>query len=178
MLHTDHGSLKWPHFLNEPEGQLARWLEHLQEYNFDIQHWEGSNHQNANALSQHPANQPNSSALVSDLNAVHTMQNGSSYILSSVTTEPFPELCTYVNTQSQICGSYNRKMTQMVCCLRLWNTDSDHFLVKLRERVGNFNYYSKSESNYMLMKDYYSAIMKTVRERSNGLSWCSQDSKF
>ena len=38
MLCTDHGSLQWLHSFKEPEGQLARWLERLQEYNFNIQH--------------------------------------------------------------------------------------------------------------------------------------------
>ena len=32
MLRTDHGSLTWLQLFKEPEGQLARWLEKLQEY--------------------------------------------------------------------------------------------------------------------------------------------------
>jgi len=32
-LRTDHSSLKWLQQLKEPEGQMARWLEQLQEYN-------------------------------------------------------------------------------------------------------------------------------------------------
>lgn len=37
-----------------PEGQLARWLEWLQEYNFRIEHRRGSVHNNADALSRRP----------------------------------------------------------------------------------------------------------------------------
>ena len=99
VLCTDHGSLQWLHSLKEPEGQLARWLESLQEYDFYIQHRKGSNHQNADALSQHPAHQSDPSALVSDMNAVHIMLNDSPHILSSVTTEPFPELCEHSITE-------------------------------------------------------------------------------
>ena len=54
VLRTDHGSLQWLHTIREPEGQLARWVERLQEYDFEIQHCKGHYHQNADALSQHP----------------------------------------------------------------------------------------------------------------------------
>ena len=54
VLRTDHGSLQWLHFIREPEGQLARWMERLQEYDFEIQHRKGHNHQNADALSRYP----------------------------------------------------------------------------------------------------------------------------
>jgi len=37
-LRTDHSSLTWLHNFREPEGQLARWLEQLQEYDFEIIH--------------------------------------------------------------------------------------------------------------------------------------------
>lgn len=53
-LRTDHGSLQWIQTLKEPEGQLARWLERLQEYNFEIKHRKGCQHQNADALSRYP----------------------------------------------------------------------------------------------------------------------------
>ena len=54
VLRTDHGSLQWLHTIREPEGQLARWVERLQEYDFEIQHGKGHHHQNADALSRHP----------------------------------------------------------------------------------------------------------------------------
>eukprot|EP00731_Ephydatia_muelleri_P033767 Em0037g31a len=37
-------------YLLEPEGQLARWLEQLQEYDFEVIHRKGRNHNNADAL--------------------------------------------------------------------------------------------------------------------------------
>ena len=40
--------------LKNPEGQVARWLEVLQEYDFEIQHRAGRLHSNAEALSQRP----------------------------------------------------------------------------------------------------------------------------
>jgi len=44
---TEHSSLKWLKQLKEPEGQMAWWLEQLQEYDFEIVHRAGSKHANA-----------------------------------------------------------------------------------------------------------------------------------
>ncbi|XP_003372963.1 reverse transcriptase family protein [Trichinella spiralis] len=36
ILRTDHDSLTWLRYFKEPEGQVARWLEHLQEYDMEV----------------------------------------------------------------------------------------------------------------------------------------------
>ena len=56
-LRTDHGSLVWIRNFKEPEGQLARWLERLQEYNFTVVHRQGLRHCNADTLSRVPCRQ-------------------------------------------------------------------------------------------------------------------------
>ena len=56
-LRTDHGSLNWLRNFKEPEGQLARWLEQLEEYDFSIVHRPGRKHGNADALSRQPCQQ-------------------------------------------------------------------------------------------------------------------------
>ena len=56
-LCTDHGSLQWLRNFKEPEGQVARWLEALQELEFDIVHRKGRLHGNADALSRTPCEQ-------------------------------------------------------------------------------------------------------------------------
>ena len=56
-LRTDHGSLTWLWKFKNPEGQLARWLEKLQEYDFTIQHRQGRKHCNADAMSRIPCDQ-------------------------------------------------------------------------------------------------------------------------
>ena len=53
-VRTDHSSLRWLTRLREPEGQLARWLEKLAEYDFQVVHRPGRHHQNADALSRRP----------------------------------------------------------------------------------------------------------------------------
>lgn len=51
ILRTDHSSLTWLYRFKRPEGQLARWLEELSQYNFVIEHRAGTHHANADALS-------------------------------------------------------------------------------------------------------------------------------
>lgn len=52
MIRTDHGALTWLQHFKSPEGQLARWLEKLQEYQFTILHRPRHEHNNADALFQ------------------------------------------------------------------------------------------------------------------------------
>ncbi len=53
-LRTDHASLTWMLNFRQPEGQVARWLEILQEYDFEVQHRPRRQHANADALSRRP----------------------------------------------------------------------------------------------------------------------------
>lgn len=55
MARTDHGALRWLHNFKEPEGQVARWLEQLGEYEFTVQHRPGVKHGNADAMSRSPS---------------------------------------------------------------------------------------------------------------------------
>ena len=36
LLRTDQGSLRWLFIFKEPEGQVARWIEALSTFDFDI----------------------------------------------------------------------------------------------------------------------------------------------
>ena len=56
-VRTDHSSLRWLTRMKEPEGQLARWLEKLAEYEFEIIHRPGRLHTNADSLSRRPCRQ-------------------------------------------------------------------------------------------------------------------------
>ena len=53
-VRTDHSALQWLYSFKEPEGQVARWLESLAEYDFKVQHRPGKKHTNADALSRLP----------------------------------------------------------------------------------------------------------------------------
>jgi len=54
LVRTDHGALTWLLRFKNPEGYLARWLELLGTYDFNIQHCSGTRHGNADALSRRP----------------------------------------------------------------------------------------------------------------------------
>lgn len=54
MLRTDHAYLIWLLNFRQPEGQLARWVEVHQEFNFSIQHRTGLQLTNIDVLSRCP----------------------------------------------------------------------------------------------------------------------------
>ncbi|KAJ8006814.1 hypothetical protein DPEC_G00111130 [Dallia pectoralis] len=54
VVRTDHSALQWLLSFKEPEGQIARWLEELQPYDFQVEHRAGRRHSNADALSRRP----------------------------------------------------------------------------------------------------------------------------
>ena len=54
LLRTDHHALKWLMSFKEPQGQVARWLERLHEYEHEIQPRTGTDHSNADAMSRWP----------------------------------------------------------------------------------------------------------------------------
>ena len=60
-IRTDHGSLRWLINFRNPEGQVARWLQILGEYDYEIVHRAGKSHQNADSLSRKPCSQCNRS---------------------------------------------------------------------------------------------------------------------
>ncbi|KAF8791291.1 Transposon Ty3-G Gag-Pol polyprotein like [Argiope bruennichi] len=57
LLRTDHASLTWLLNFKKPEGQIARWIQRLQEYYMEIRHRKGSAHGNADAFSRRPCSE-------------------------------------------------------------------------------------------------------------------------
>ena len=52
LIRTDHSSLRWIMSFREPTDQMARWIEILAQFDFEIEHREGKKHANADALSR------------------------------------------------------------------------------------------------------------------------------
>ena len=57
VIRTDHAALRWLRTMVDPVGQQARWLETLEEYQFEVEHRPGKKHANADALSRRPCRQ-------------------------------------------------------------------------------------------------------------------------
>ena len=56
-MRTDHGSLRWLLNFQNPEGQVARWIQVLGEYDYQVVHRPGKGHGNADGLSRKPCGQ-------------------------------------------------------------------------------------------------------------------------
>ncbi|GFY00942.1 retrovirus-related Pol polyprotein from transposon 297 [Trichonephila clavipes] len=54
LLQTDHASLTWLLNFKNSEGQIARWIQRLKDYDIQIHYRKGSAHGNADALSRRP----------------------------------------------------------------------------------------------------------------------------
>ena len=51
-LRTDHQAIRWLFTMKQPKGRLARWLETLASYEFEIEYRPGSKHLNADGMSR------------------------------------------------------------------------------------------------------------------------------
>ena len=52
LVRTGHAALYWLLRKNDPDGQMARWIEVLQNYDMTVEHRPGKKHGNADALSR------------------------------------------------------------------------------------------------------------------------------
>lgn len=53
-VRTDHQALKWLFSLREPKSRVARWIEILSAFNFDVEYRQGTKHGNADGMSRWP----------------------------------------------------------------------------------------------------------------------------
>ena len=112
-LRTDHGSLVWIRNFKEPEGQLARWLERLQEYNFTVVHRQGLRHCNADALSRVPCRQCGRDE---DIEAENTVMVG-------VVSNPFQKYTPAEMRQMQLDDTTIQPVHCAVSCGQLTSPD-------------------------------------------------------
>ena len=53
-MYTDHKALQWIQNIKDPTGRLGKWVLRMQEFDFEMVHWEGRRNQNADAISRFP----------------------------------------------------------------------------------------------------------------------------
>ena len=57
LIRTDHAALKWVMHFKDPEGQVARWIQIMDTFDYEVQHRPGKLHGNADGLSRVPCRQ-------------------------------------------------------------------------------------------------------------------------
>ena len=97
IVRTDHAALQWLQRTPEPIGQQARWLECLQEFDYQIVHRHGRNHTNADALSRRPCRQCDMCAVVAEDTSVINV------ITANVSRSKAQECTLPVSTSTEVC---------------------------------------------------------------------------
>ena len=73
LLRTDYNCFVWLMSFKNPEGQLARWLEELSQFDFQIVYRQGKKHGNADGLSQIPLSEVPCDCLLQELSWNHCL---------------------------------------------------------------------------------------------------------
>ena len=79
IIKKDHSSLTWLLKFKDPQGQIARWMEELSQYNMVVQHRSGAKHGNADALSRRPDTLTSCSSYVAGINPADLPCRGCHY---------------------------------------------------------------------------------------------------
>ena len=85
IIRTDHAALQWLRRVSEPIGQQARWLEQLEEYDFDVVHRAGAKHGNADAMTRKPCDRPR--CCRRDQNAVSSSVDPENWVVAVIRTD-------------------------------------------------------------------------------------------
>ena len=79
---TDNRSLTWLHNTRDPRGRYARWLEEIQEFDFDVEYRRGVSNSHADAISRLPVcvtqeHEPQTLSMVNEADMVWAQQEDS-----------------------------------------------------------------------------------------------------
>ena len=88
IVRTDHNSLVWLCHFRDLDGQLARWLENLAQYDFEIIHRKGRLHGNADGLSRRPC----AEAGCTHCDKAELMEYSVNFVEAAVSWIPYKEL--------------------------------------------------------------------------------------
>jgi hypothetical protein len=88
VLRTDHSALTWFKKSRDLIGQPGRWLEFMEEFDFDIVHRAGSRHGNADALSRRPC--PKTNCVCHDLDSPDPSEDCRLSLVNSIPDQSYP----------------------------------------------------------------------------------------
>ena len=83
LARTDHSALQWLKNFKNPRGQVARWLERLSDFDFEVEHRPGHLHGNADGLSR----------LTGEGTTLEEQGEEDAMLIQSVNVEPLSNEC-------------------------------------------------------------------------------------
>lgn len=116
VLRTDHNSLRWLHNFQGLEGQLARWIEQLANFQYRIVHRPGKLHSNADALSRLPAYLENKQQ--ADQKLCHKMIGSVAPKVYAVQEGLPPEVCSKEGEMDELSQAQlaDRELSRIIDC--------------------------------------------------------------
>ena len=91
LVRTDHSALQWLRNFKNPRGQVARWLERLSDFDFEVEHRPGQLHGNADGLSRFPLQEGALEKIERDTTLIQSVNMGPLSRESKYTCGPKPK---------------------------------------------------------------------------------------
>ena len=76
LVRTDHSALQWLRNFKNPRGQVARWVERLNDFDFEVEHRPGQLHGNADGLSRFPWEEDACEKIETDATLIQSVNMG------------------------------------------------------------------------------------------------------
>ncbi|GBL99437.1 hypothetical protein AVEN_68741-1 [Araneus ventricosus] len=150
----------WLLNFKEPEGQIARWIQRLQEYDFEIQHRKGTSHGKTDALSRRPCQE----SCKHYMNAEKTfgMETDLSVKVLTTTTEDPWSSCEIQKEQQEIAP----KSPATKRCWSLW--DSLHLRDCVQYRRWQSDNGSTCRWQLILPKSRIPEVLRQTHDSASG----------
>ena len=91
VVRTDNSAVSWFRKSRDLIGQPGRWLEYIEEFDFEIVHRPGSRHGNADALSRRPCEK--NSCVCHQLDTEQVVENRRATLIGGSADSPISTLC-------------------------------------------------------------------------------------
>ena len=122
-LRTDHSSLQWLYNFRNPTGSLARWIETLSGFDFEIQYKRGSANGAADALSRMPVPTADATTQTESDTQTFRITDGANWSLSFIRAEQEadPAISELTQHVSRGIKPQRRQLRHCALWLRQWS---------------------------------------------------------